>query len=95
MAKDESPPAGLKPGIRMKGGVTFDPANGAFRPVVHTWDNVECEGEPKEWMSPEMFSTEDEAMDYYKIHIRPQIKKMMAEIADQNSAVAFGHRELE
>jgi hypothetical protein len=95
MTKRESPVSGLKAGVRMKGGVVFDPAVGAFRPVVHTWGNIKCEGEPEEWMSPELFDDEDDAMDYYRTNIRPVLKDMMADVAKDHSGVAFGHRELE
>ena len=30
-----------------------------FIVIVHTWDNVHCQGEPTEWRTPEIFSTEE------------------------------------
>lgn len=93
--KKRSRPKGLKPGMRMKGGVRFDPEAGGFFVIVHTWDNVACRGEPEEWRYPEPFPTEDAAMHYYKVNIRPVLKQMMAEAASQDSGLAFRYRELE
>jgi hypothetical protein len=90
-----SPPQGLKPGIRMKGGVLFDPQAGGFVVIVHTWDNVACRGEPEEWRHPELFSTEDAAMQCYKTTIRPALRQMMTEMAGKDPGLSFFHRELE
>ena len=86
---------GLSPGIRMKGGVAFDPIVNAFIAIVHTWDNVHCEGEPTEWRSPELFPTEEEAMSYYQTSIRPSLQRMMSEITEQESSAKLVHRKLE
>ena len=56
--KTSSQLKGLTPGIRMKGGVGFDPTANGFVAIVHTWDNPDCQGEPEEWCAPEIFSTE-------------------------------------
>jgi hypothetical protein len=88
-------PKGLRPGIRMKGGVFFDPWAEGFIVIVHTWHNVACRGEPEEWRYPEVFPTEDAAMEYYKASIRPALKQMMAEMADKSLGSSFIHRELE
>ena len=90
--KSPSRPEGLTPGIRMKGGVRFDQVNG-FIAIVHIWDNAHCLGEPEEWRSPQVFSTENAAMKYYKTSIRPALKKMMAEA--RRSGIKSIHRELE
>lgn len=91
--KRPSRPEGLTPGIRMKGGVCFDPQINGFVAIVHTWDNAHCNGEPEEWRSTEVFPTEDAAMKHYKTTIRPGLKKMMAEAG--RSGVKSIHRELE
>jgi hypothetical protein len=93
--KGHTPPKGPKPGIRMKGGVLFDPQAGGFVVIVHTWDNVACRGEPEEWRYPEVFPTEDTAMEYYKTNVRPALKQMMAETAGKDPGLSFIHRELE
>jgi hypothetical protein len=86
---------GLSPGLRMKGGVFFDPTVNGFIAIVHIWDNVHCHGAPEEWRSPEVLSTEEAAMQYYKISIRPSLERMMAEMADGQSGRTFIHRKLE
>jgi hypothetical protein len=90
-----SPPQGPKPGIRMKGGVLFDPQARGFVVIVHTWDNVACRGEPEEWRYPEVFATEDAAMQYYKTAIRPALIQMMAETAGKDPGLSFHYRQLE
>ena len=34
--------SGLTPGMRMKGGVRYDPAVHGFVAIIHSWDNVAC-----------------------------------------------------
>lgn len=93
--KRRSPPKGLASGIRMKGGVLFDPQANGFIVIVHQWDNPDCRGEPDEWRYPEVFPTEEAAMQYYKTSIRPALKQMMAETAGKLPGSGFIHRELE
>jgi hypothetical protein len=93
--KKHSPPQGIRPGIRMKGGVLFDPQAGGFVVIVHTWDNVACRGEPEEWRYPEVFLTEEAAMQYYKTTIRPALKQMITETAGKDPGLSFVHRKLE
>jgi hypothetical protein len=94
-AKKSSQPKGLTPGIRMKGGVLFDSTVNGFVAIVHIWDNVHCHGAPEEWRSPEVFSTEEAAMHYYKTSIRPSLEQMMAETANGHPGKTFIHRKLE
>jgi len=93
--KKSSQPKGLTPGMRMKGGIRFDPAVNGFVAIVHIWDNVHCLGTPEEWRSPEVFSTEEAAMQHYKTYIRPSLEQMMAEMADGQPKGKFIHRKLE
>lgn len=93
--KKTSPLKGLTPGIRMKGGVLFDPTVNGFVAIVHTWDNVHCYGEPEEWRSPKIFSTEEAAMQYYKTSIRPFLERMMAKMVNEKSDTSLIHRKLE
>jgi hypothetical protein len=93
--KGYSPAQGLIPAVRMKGGVLFDPQVNGFIVIVHQWDNPDCRGEPEEWRYPEVFPTEDAAMQYYKTSIRPALKHMMADTAGRLPGSAFIHRELE
>jgi hypothetical protein len=88
-------PAGLKAAIRMKGGTSFDPILNAYHAIVHTWNNVECTGEPKEWVSKELFDTEDQAMDFYKSSIRPILEKLMREASRDYKGATTSFRRLE
>ena len=93
--KTPETPAGLKAGIRMKGGTSFDPILNAYHAIVHTWDNVECTGEPEEWVSKEVFNTEDKAMDFYKSRIRPGLEKLMREATRDHKDSTMSIRRLE
>jgi hypothetical protein len=86
---------GLSPSIRMKGGVRFDETVNGYIAIVHTWDNAECIGVPKEWHAPEVFQTEDKAMTYYQTHIRPKLQSMMAEMQKQQDKIKIKHNKLE
>jgi len=81
--------------IRMKGGVAFDPTVNAYRPIVHSWENAHCIGEPKEWRSGETFASEDDAMDFYKANIRPGLERLMVEASRKVKDGTFAHRRLE
>ncbi len=91
----KSTTTGLKAAIRMKGGVSFDPATNAYRAIVHSWDNAECIGEPQEWQSADTFTSEDAAMTFYKTSIRPGLERLMAEASRKVRDGAFVHRRLE
>jgi hypothetical protein len=93
-AKAEPTIAGLTAAIRMKGGVAFDPDVNAYHAIVHSWDNVECIGEPQEWQTAETFESEDAAMTFYKSSIRPQLERLMAE-ASRSAKGTYLHRRLE
>lgn len=54
-----------------------------------------CEGEPTEWCSPKVFPTEEEAMKYYKLYIRPDMQRMMSKIEGELSDGTLVHRKLE
>jgi hypothetical protein len=84
---------GLKPGIRMKGGVHYDPAVNGFVAIVHTWDNVSCIGEPQEWRTTQVFSTEAAALQYYKTNIRPILEQLTSQMAKSSKGAI--HRRLE
>jgi len=86
---------GLIPGIRMKGGVRFDAEVNGFVPIVHIWQNVHCQGDPDEWHAPKVFSTESEAMSYYKLHIRPELERLMSKIENEISNGTLVHEKLE
>ena len=94
-AKKHTTPAGLTAAVRMKGGVSFDPAARAYRAIVHSWTNAECVGEPQEWRSPETFESEDAAMDFYKATIRPGLVRLMEEASREVKDGRFTHRRLE
>ena len=79
----------------MKGGTSFEPALNAYRAIVHTWDNVECRGEPEEWVSNEVFDTEDEAMAFYKSNIRPGLEQLMREATRHDKDATLSIRRLE
>jgi hypothetical protein len=94
-AKGETATAGLGAAIRMKGGVAYDASASAYRAIVHSWDNAECSGEPQEWQSAETFDSEDAAMDFYKVSIRPGLERLMAEASRKVQDGTFVHRRLE
>ena len=94
-AKRETKTADLTAAIRMKGGISFDPAAKAYRAIVHSWDNAECIGEPQEWQSAETFVSEDAAMAFYKTRIRPGLERLMAEASRTVKDGTFMHRRLE
>jgi hypothetical protein len=80
--------------MRMKGGVRFDPEAAGFMVIVHTWDNAAGHGEPTEWRTPEVFPTEEAAMQCYKESIRPALSALMAQASGQADATVV-HRKLE
>src|SRR2546426_1208237 len=80
-AKGASPLAGLTPGMRMKGGIRFDPHAAAFLVIVHTWGHVAGDGDPTEWWAPEVFPTEEAALRDYKTAIRPAFARLVAPAA--------------
>lgn len=84
---------GLQPGLRMKGGVLYDPALKGFVAIVHSWDNALGVGKPEEWRTPQVFPTEEAAMDYYKTNLRPELEKLMAQMGKTRTKVL--HRKLE
>ena len=84
--------SGLNPGMRMKGGVRYDPTVNGFVAIVHTWDNVHCTGEPREWRTPQVFPTEEEAMQYYKTNIRPELEKMTSQLAKSSKNIIHRKR---
>ena len=73
----------LKPAFRMKGGIAFDFKANAFRAIVHTWNNLDCEGEPDEWQSEQVFKSEDDAMYFNKVNIRPELERLQRETAQR------------
>ena len=82
-------------GIRMKGGIAFDPESNGFVAIVHSWDNKDCLGEPDEWVSSKVFPTENAAMRYYKKAVRPALKKAMRKAARMSGVDSVEHRVLE
>jgi len=87
--------SGLKAAIRMKGGVALNSDANEYRAVVHSWDNAECIGEPMELLSTETFPTEDMAMNFYKMNIRPGLERLMAEASRKAKDFVSTHRRLE
>jgi hypothetical protein len=79
----------------MKGGVLFDPEVNGFVVIVHSWDNPEGRGEPEEWRYPDVFPTEEAAMEYYKTTIRPSLERTLTETAGKRPGTSFIHRKLE
>lgn len=81
------------PGIRMKGGVRYDPSVNGFVAIVHSWDNALCVGEPQEWRTSQVFPTEEAALLYYKTNIRPELEEMMSQM--KKASVKTLHRKLD
>ena len=88
------PLVGLRPGLRMKGGVRANPAGDGFIAIVHTWDNIEARGEPTEWRSAEVFATEEAALQYYKTAIRPGLEQLIAKMAKETPRTTAIRRTL-
>jgi len=86
---------GFTPGVRMKGGVRNNPEGSGFIPIIHVWGNIDCHGEPSEWRSPRVFSTEDAAMHYYMTAIRPALEQFMAKLAKDQPGVKTYQKKLE
>ena len=76
----------------MKGGIRSNPTSHGFIAIIHTWDNVDCRGEPSEWRYPRVFPAEEEAMQYYKTNIRPSLEQLTAELARQTKCQTVHHR---
>jgi len=95
MSKAQSNFEGLPYGLRVKGGVGYDPGAGGFVVIVHIWDNIECRGEPKEWSYPQVYQSEDEAMHDYKTFIRPRLKRILEKKVEKSKAGVFIHHQLE
>src|SRR5438552_16128252 len=90
-----SPLKGFIPAVRMKGGIRSNPTGDGFIAIIHKWDNVECRGEPAEWRHPQVFPTEEGAMQYYKTSIRPALERFTTELATQTSGAKAFLRRLE
>ena len=84
---------GLTPGLRMRGGVRYDPVGRQYYAVVHSWDNPLGVGAAQEWRSEQGFSTEAAAMSHYQTIIRPQLEELMHSF--QQSSGRVMHRKLE
>jgi hypothetical protein len=93
--KSEGGPSGLQGGIRMKGGVGLDSHSEKFRAIVHSWNNVDCIGEPTEWQSDESFDSEDDAMSFYKRTIRPKLERLMREASAKDRKINTSVTRLE
>jgi hypothetical protein len=53
-------------------------------------------GEPEEWRAAQVFSTEEEALAYYKTTmIRPVLERLMAEMTSEKSSERVIRRKLE
>jgi SEC-C motif len=86
---------GLPHGLRVKGGIRYDPAENGYFVIIHVWDNVDCLGEPQEWRYPEKYFNEDEALRYYKTHISPALIRFLEKNAEKSKSATFVHRRLE
>lgn len=87
--------AGLTPGLRMKGGVAYDPEKQGWVVIVHIWDNIACTGEPDEWRGQDVFQDEEVAMQYYKAVIRPALERKMKDMEQQHPKMFSRHQRLE
>lgn len=71
----------MKYGIRFKGGVKHD--NGQWYALIHSWDNLECHGEPTEFLHPKSFDNELDALAHYITVVQPIIKEMLETHTDK------------
>ena len=95
MSEEELRLEGFPYGLRMKGGIRYDPAVNGFVVIVPVWDNVGCRGEPKEWRYPEVYQNEDEALHYYKTAISPKLIRFLEKNSENRQGAKFIHRQLE
>jgi len=77
----------------MKGGILDDPVLKGFFAIIHSWDNLLGTDKPQKWRTPQVFPTEETAMQYYKTNIRPEGEKLLAEMG--KSGQKSLHRKLE
>lgn len=99
-AKRQDPAAkplltGLRPGLRMKGGIRSNPDGPGYIAIVHVWDNVQARGAPDEWRFGEVFATDEEAMTFYLNNIRPELERLIKKLAQENAGSGAMHRRLE
>jgi hypothetical protein len=75
----------MSKGLRIKGGVQYGDLQGVrgFYPIVHIWENADCIGEAEEWVLPQRFDTEDEALTHYKKYVRPIVIELAEMDYDQ------------
>jgi hypothetical protein len=85
--------SGLTPGLRMRGGVLYDPVSRQYHAIVHSWDNPLGVGAAQEWRSEQGFATEAAAMSHYQTIIRPELEKLMRSFQQSSGRVI--HRKLE
>ena len=74
---------GLRPGLRMRGGIRSNPDGPGYFAIVHVWDNPQGRGAPDEWRFGEVFATDEEAMAFYVNNIRPELERMTKEFAEE------------
>lgn len=86
---------GFKPGLRVKRGVASDPAGKGFVAIIHSWDNIDCKGEPLEWRTPTTFPTEEKAMAYYKTVLRPALARLMEDLSRGSTGITVKRKKLE
>jgi len=80
--------------MRMKGGIRSNPAGDGFIAIIHVWDNVECRGEPTEWRSQDVFPTEEQALQFYQTTIRPELERLITQMASDKRTTRAIHRRL-
>jgi hypothetical protein len=79
--------SGLTPGMRMRGGVRYDPVSQQYYAIVHSWDNPLGTGTPQEWRAEPGFTTEAAAMAHYQAVIRPQLEQLMRSFQQSSGRV--------
>ena len=85
----------FKPGILFKGGIRYEPKKNGFLVIVHSWNNVDCIGYPTEYALPYVFQAEEEAMLYYKEHVRPFLTDLLNKIQKQGKGIEVKRTKLE
>lgn len=72
-------------GVRVKGGVIWDPALKKWQAIVSVWDNMDCVGHPHDFVSGE-FDTEGEAMTHYRETALPGIMRVLNDAAKKGDS---------
>lgn len=79
--------------FRTKGGVCR--IDGMYHALIDIWDNADCEGASKRWISHKSFATEAAAMRYYVASVRPRLLAAHEKLAKETDGSIEWRKSLE